>query len=166
LQDAVVLATGTEADAQWSTALALGRRLLAEEMIGVVAAQLDLTLEHARSRTQFGRQIGSFQAVKHKLAETHVALAVARLAADDAWIDTGPIAALMAKLHAGAAVQVANRHCQQLLGGIGFTWEHPFHRYYRRGRILDALLGSSQQLTTAIGRQISERRTLPSTAQL
>ncbi|MDT7644041.1 MAG: hypothetical protein QOC75_1041, partial [Pseudonocardiales bacterium] len=76
---------GAEAERAWRRSVALGRRLLAEELCGVVAEQLRLALGHAGSRTQFGRPIGSFQAVKHKLAEVHVALTVAELAAEEAW---------------------------------------------------------------------------------
>jgi hypothetical protein len=161
-----VLVAGAEAEKRRTAAVALGRRLLAEEMIGVVAAQLDVAAEHARSRAQFGRSIGSFQAVKHKLAETHVALAISRLAVVEAWSDPNPVASLMAKVHAGAAVGIANRHCQQVLGGIGFTWEHSFHHYYRRGRTLDALLGSNSDLIGVVGQAINATGAVPVTAQL
>ncbi|MFY1621163.1 acyl-CoA dehydrogenase family protein [Micromonospora sp. WMMD736] len=161
-----ILAVGGDADTRWLDVVALGRRLLAEEMIGLVAAQLDMAVEHAKSRAQFGRFIGSFQAVKHKLAETYVVLEIARLAVVEAWSDSSPIASTMAKVHAGAAVETANRHCQQVLGGIGFTWEHEFHRYYRRGRVLDAVLGSTADLTGIVGQRINVSGAVPSTVQL
>ncbi|WP_051342498.1 acyl-CoA dehydrogenase family protein [Pseudonocardia spinosispora] len=160
------LMSGTELSTAWAQALALGRRLLAEEMVGVVAEQLRLAVEHATSRSQFGRPIGSFQAVKHKLAEVYVALSVARLAADEAWLDPAPTTCLMAKVLAGVAVETASQHCQQVLGGIGFTWEHPFHHYLRRGRLLAALLGSRAQLAASVGSDILDARRTPVLAPL
>lgn len=160
------IATGPDAAELWSTGCALGRRLLVEEMSAIVAEQLRLTVEHAISRTQFGRAIGSYQAVKHKLAEVHVAVQTARLAAQDAWADQRADTALVAKIHAGDAVETANRHCLQVLGGIGFTWEHPFHRYYRRGRVLDALFGSTHQLSERIGQMITAHKAVPPITEL
>jgi Acyl-CoA dehydrogenase, C-terminal domain len=157
---------GDDAERAWERSVALGRRLLAEEMCGVVTEQLRLALGHAGSRTQFGRPIGSFQAVKHKLAEVHVALTVAELAAEEAWADPAPTTSLLAKLLAATAVETANTHCQQVLGGIGFTWEHPFHWYVRRGRVLAALLGSRAQLAREIGGRIVDSRELPTLAEL
>jgi alkylation response protein AidB-like acyl-CoA dehydrogenase len=161
-----VVAAGREAGELSEEALALGRRLLAEEMSGVASAEFHLALDHSRSRTQFGRIIGSYQAVKHNLADVLVAIETARLATAAAWGEQDQTAALMAKLHAGHAVEVANRNCQQVLAGIGFTWEHPFHRYYRRGRLLDALLGSTRQLIKVIGNDIVTHKALPPTVQL
>ncbi|QLL06377.1 acyl-CoA dehydrogenase family protein [Mycobacterium vicinigordonae] len=148
------LAIGDTAAQRCAHALALARRLLAEEMNGLVGAQLQMAVDHAQSRAQFGRKVGSYQAVKHRLAETFVAAESARLATAAAWSDPHPNASVMAKVHAGIAVDIANQHCLQVLGGIGFTWEHPFHRYYRRGRVLDLLLGSATQLTEWTGRQL------------
>jgi hypothetical protein len=157
---------GAEAEWAWRRSVALGRRLLAEEMCGVVAEQLRLALGHAGSRTQFGRPIGSFQAVKHKLAEVHVALTVAELAAEEAWAQPAATSSLLAALLGATAVETANLHCQQVLGGIGFTWEHPFHRYARRGRMLAAVLGSRAQLARELGGQIVDSGELPVLAEL
>jgi hypothetical protein len=157
---------GAEAERAWRRSVALGRRLLAEEMCGVVAEQLRLALGHAGSRTQFGRPIGSFQAVKHKLAEVHVALTVAELAAEEAWAQPAATSSLLAALLGATAVETANLHCQQVLGGIGFTWEHPFHRYARRGRVLAAVLGSRAQLARELGGRIVDSGELPVLAEL
>ncbi|MDT7682492.1 MAG: hypothetical protein QOG57_2802, partial [Pseudonocardiales bacterium] len=157
---------GAEAERAWRRSVALGRRLLTEEMCGVVAEQLRLALGHAGSRTQFGRPIGSFQAVKHKLAEVHVALTVAELAAEEAWAQPAATSSLLAALLGATAVETANLHCQQVLGGIGFTWEHPFHRYARRGRVLAAVLGSRAQLARELGGQIVDSGELPVLAEL
>jgi hypothetical protein len=158
--------TGQAAEAAWREALALGRRLLALEMVAVVREQQRLAVEHALSRQQFGRPIGAFQAVKHKLAEVHVALVSAELAVEQSWADPDPTAAALAKLLAGNAVTLANQHCQQVLGGIGFTWEHRFHFYVRRGRMLAALLGSSAELAAELGTGIVESGVLPVLAEL
>jgi len=160
------LAEGDRAEQAWSAGLALGRRLLAEELVGVVAEQQRLALEHARSREQFGRPIGAFQAVRHKLAEMHVALTSAELAVEESWLNDSPIAAALAKLLANAALELANIHCQQVLGGIGFTWEHRFHYYVRRGRVLAALLGSRAQLARELGTGLLAARELPPLAEL
>lgn len=160
------VAVGPPAEESWADAVAVGQRLLAEELLGVVAEQLRLALDHAKSREQFGRPIGSFQAVKHKLAEVHASVTVAELAVHEAWLDPRPLVAGLAKLLANRAVEVANTHCQQVLGGIGFTWEHSFHRYLRRGRVLAALLGSRAQLTGRLGAHCIARRALPVVAQL
>lgn len=166
VRSAEVVATGEQAQDSCVESLALGRRLLAEETTAVVAEQLRLARGHALTRIQFGRPIGTYQAVKHILAETHVAVRSARLAVDEAWRCEHPHAALMAKLLSGDAVEIANRHCQQVLAGIGFTWEHPFHRYVRRGRLLDHLLGSSRQLSGQLGHKILANRELPGGADL
>lgn len=161
-----VLASGSDAEQSWTEAYALGRRLLVEELSAVVAEQLRIATEYAASRTQFGRAIGSYQAVKHKLAEVYVAAQTVRLAAEDAWASANPVAALVAKAHAGEATAVANKHCLQVLGGIGFTWEHPFHRHYRRALVLDTLLGSSHQLSEHIGATIIADQSLPTITDL
>ena len=67
----------------------------------------------------------------------------------------------MAKAVAGRQARTAARHCQQVLAGIGFTVEHPFHRYVRRMLVLDVLLGTSASLTTAFGVELIDRRELP-----
>ena len=160
------VAADEDAERRWEGALALGRRLLAQEMLGVVAEQLRLAVRHALDRSQFGRPIGSFQAIQHKLADVYVGLTVADLATDEAWHDPSPSTCILAKLLAGAAVDAANLHCQQVLGGIGFTWEHPFHRYLRRGRMLATMLGRRPQLASALGSEIVRSQRLPDLAPL
>jgi alkylation response protein AidB-like acyl-CoA dehydrogenase len=143
--------------ADWSQALALGQLAVAAELVGVGRAMLGLALEHARSRLQFGRPIGSFQAVRHRLADAFVALEGAS-AAVEACVDatgTGPLVApghaAMAKALAGAASRDSAKHAQQVLAGIGFTAEHTFHRHLRRSMLLDRLLGSGRTLTRQVG---------------
>ncbi len=80
---------------------------------------------------------------------------------DAAWLDRAPDTAAMAKAVAGRQARTAARHCQQVLAGIGFTVEHPLHRYVRRTLVLDQLLGSAASLTTALGDDLIGRRRLP-----
>lgn len=128
--------------------LADGRVALAWWLVGTGRAMLALARQHAVDRVQFGRPLASFQAVRHRLAETLVALdgAEATLVAA-----TDELGALLAKAAAGQAALTAARHCQQVLGGIGFTAEHDLHRHVRRAMVLDGLLGSARELTREAG---------------
>ncbi|MFE2701184.1 acyl-CoA dehydrogenase family protein [Streptomyces mirabilis] len=143
--------------------LAAGRRALGWWLLGTGRAMLALARSHVLDRTQFGRPLASFQAVRHRLAETLVALDGAEatlLAAED---DLG---CLLAKAAAGQAALTAARHCQQVLGGIGFTAEHDLHRHVRRALVLDGLLGSGRELTREAGRLVREGRSAPRLVQL
>ena len=128
--------------------LAAGRVALGWWLLGTGRAMLALARQHAVDREQFGRPLASFQAVRHRLAETLVALdgAEATLVAA-----TDELGALLAKAAAGQAALTAARHCQQVLGGIGFTAEHDLHRHVRRAMVLDGLLGSARELTREAG---------------
>ena len=123
---------------------------------GAATTMLDLACEHALGRIQFDRPIASFQAVRHRLAETLVAVTMGEAMVDAAWLDPTAAMAAMAKAVAGRQAKTAARHCQQVLAGIGFTDEYPFHRYVRRALLLDALLGTAASLTdVARGRAAS-----------
>lgn len=145
----------------WPSAVMLGQLALAHELVGAARRMVDLAREHAMTRVQFGRPIAGFQAVRHRLAEAHVAVEAAAATLTAAWLDSGPLAAAMAKAVAGRAARVSARHCQQVLAGIGFTAEHPFHRHVRRTMVLDQLLGAANTLTRAQGTEILEHRRLP-----
>ncbi|WP_089104868.1 acyl-CoA dehydrogenase family protein [Streptomyces hyaluromycini] len=137
--------------------LAAGRRALGWWLLGTGHAMLDLAREHVLERHQFGRPLASFQALRHRLAEAHVALEGAEAALGATDDDTG---ALLAKAAAGRAALTTARHCQQALGGIGFTAEHPLHRHVKRALVLDGLLGSTRELTREAGALLlRERRT-------
>ncbi|MFB7440586.1 acyl-CoA dehydrogenase family protein [Streptomyces mirabilis] len=143
--------------------LAAGRRALGWWLLGTGRAMLALARSHVLDRTQFGRPLASFQAVRHRLAETLVALDGAEatlVAAED------ELGCLLAKAAAGQAALTAARHCQQVLGGIGFTAEHDLHRHVRRALVLDGLLGSARELTREAGALIREGRSAPRLAQL
>ena len=122
---------------------------------------LRLAREHALEREQFGRPIAQFQAVRHRLAETYVALEAADAAVVSAWDAPGPLTAMLAKSLAGRGATIAARHCQQVLAGIGFTSEHALHRYVKRALVLDGLLGSSSRLPQELGATLLATRQLP-----
>jgi hypothetical protein len=147
--------------ADWPAAVALGQLALGHELAGASRRMLELAREHALARVQFGRPIAMFQAVRHRLAETLVAIEGAAAVLDAAWLDHDPLTAAIAKATAGRAARVTARHCQQVLAGIGFTTEHPFHRYLRRILVLEQLLGGTDRLTRELGREILARRQLP-----
>lgn len=138
--------------------LAAGRRALAWWLVGTSRAMLSLAREHALSRNQFGKPVAGFQAIRHKLAETLVAIEGAEAAAQSATDDLGSI---LAKAAAGQAALTASKHCQQILGGIGFTAEHDLHRHIRRAYVLDGLLGSSRELTREAGAQVRAQGKAP-----
>jgi hypothetical protein len=152
--------------ARWPDALAHCQRALACELAAVGRAMLGLAVAHTRDRRQFGQPLGSFQAVQHKLADVRVWLEVADLSVAAAWEDGDPCAATLAKIHAGRAARTAARNCQQVLGGMGFTWEYPFHRYLRRAWTLEPLLGPADALRGEIGSALRDSGRLPLLAQL
>ena len=122
----------------WSDAVADGQRALAHELVGVSRTMLRLAREHAVDRVQFDRPIAGFQAVRHRLADSLVAIEAADAAAHAAWDDGTPLTAALAKAVAGRSARTVARHAQQVLAGIGFTTEHPLHLYVRRALVLDA----------------------------
>jgi len=146
---------------QWTDAVRLGRVAVGYELVGASAAMLELARVHALERVQFGQPIASFQAVRHRLADALVAVESARALLDAAWEDAGGETAAMAKALAGRSARTTARHAQQVLAGMGFTTEHPLHRYVRRILVLDALLGSARALTVALGREVLAKRCLP-----
>lgn len=145
----------------WDASLAAGRRALATQLLAVGRTMLRLAREHALERQQFGRPIAQFQAVRHRLAEAYVALEAADAAVVSAWDVPEPLTALLAKSLAGRASRVATTHCQQVMAGIGFTTDHPLHRYVKRAAVLDGLLGSSFTLPRHLGVTLLATRTAP-----
>ena len=131
--------------------LAAGRQALGWWLVGTSRAMLALARQHALDRVQFGRHISSFQAIRHRLAETLVAIEGAEATLQAAAAEPDGLASLLAKAAAGQAALTAARHCQQVLGGIGFTAEHELHRHVKRSLILDSLLGSARELTREAG---------------
>jgi alkylation response protein AidB-like acyl-CoA dehydrogenase len=146
----------------WAEAVALGQLALAHELVGASRAMLALARDHAVERIQFGQPIAQFQAVRHRLADTYVGIESAEAAVVAAWDDGSPLAAAVAKAIAGRSARLVARHCQQVLAGIGFTAEHPLHRYVRRVLVLDGLLGDARSLTRAMGEELLRTRQVPS----
>jgi hypothetical protein len=146
--------------APWDDAVALGQLALAHELVGAARAMLELARRHALDRVQFGRPIGAFQAVRHRLADAFVATEAAAALLDEAWQDPAVYGA-MGKAFAGRQARLVATQAQQVLAGIGFTAEHPFHRYVRRVLVLDQLLGAGSQLTRGLGAAVLRTGELP-----
>lgn len=145
----------------WSQAIALGRIALGYELLGATRAMLELARQHALDRIQFEQPIAMFQAIRHRLADTLVAVEAADAALGSAWEERSAQSATVAKALAGRGAQIAARHCQQVLAGIGFTTEHPFHRYLRRVLVLDQMLGAGRTLARQLGEQLLATGQLP-----
>ena len=120
---------------------------LAAEAVGVAQKALELGVEYVSQREQFGKKIGTYQAVSHPLADTYVETELARsLVYWAAWCvaeedEQAPVAAAAAKSMAAETAVAACERSIQVHGGIGFTWEHVLHRYYKRAQWIDAFGG-------------------------
>jgi len=168
--DGIAVEAVAEREVVWSQVVSTAQLALAFQMLGASRAMLEMAREHALARNQFGRPIASFQAVRHRLAESLVAVEGLTTAASAAWeafcspADTSTQLdwpAAIAKAVAGRNARVVARNCQQVLAGIGFTAEHPFHRYFRRVMLLDQLLGSARELTAELGGEVLAAGRLP-----
>ena len=133
---------------------------LAVEAIGVAERALELSVAYAKERTQFGRPIGSFQAVKHKCVDMMVGVETARsLAYYAAWAvgeDTpdADTAVAMAKSYASEVATTVTSEAIQVHGGIGFTWEHDIHLYHRRALAIAAAFGSPLEHRETVARTL------------
>ena len=120
---------------------------LAAEAVGVAQKALELGVAYVSDREQFGKKIGTYQAVSHPLADTYVETELARsLAYWAAWCvaeedERTPVAVASAKSFAAESAVAACERAIQVHGGIGFTWEHVLHRYYKRAQWIDAFGG-------------------------
>jgi alkylation response protein AidB-like acyl-CoA dehydrogenase len=132
-------------------ALTVGAAMLASEQLGVTEWCVDTTVEYAKTRFQFGRQIGSFQGLKHRLADLWTDLSQARAAARYAanCAATGdadlPVAASVAQAWCSQLAVRAAEECVQMHGGIGFTWEHPAHLFLKRAKTDAVALGNADR---------------------
>jgi alkylation response protein AidB-like acyl-CoA dehydrogenase len=137
------------ADAAIATALQTGAALLASEQLGIAQWCFETTLAYAKQRKQFGRAIGSYQAIKHRLADLWVELnsvaAAARYAADTCARQDkdASIAAAVAQAYCSGAAVHAAEECIQLHGGIGMTWEYPAHLYLKRAKTDQLAFGTA-----------------------
>jgi hypothetical protein len=142
------------------------RRAVGWWLVGASRAMLALARQHALDRVQFGRPIAGFQAIRHRLAETLVAIEGAEATLTLPGDDNPDLTAMLAKAAAGKAALTTARNCQQVLGGIGFTEEHDLHRHVKRILVLDQLLGSSRELTRRAGAGLRARGSAPRLAVL
>jgi alkylation response protein AidB-like acyl-CoA dehydrogenase len=145
---------GVGADVQGALDIALV--LIAAEQVGIAQRCHDAAVAWAKERVQFDRPIGQFQAIKHQLVDLLMALELARSSLDNAvaaaethlierTAGTGSalsVAASVAKARGGDAAMLIADQSLHILGGIGFTWEHDAHLYFRRAKTLEVLLGS------------------------
>ncbi|MBB2746437.1 UNVERIFIED_ORG: alkylation response protein AidB-like acyl-CoA dehydrogenase [Microbispora rosea subsp. rosea] len=149
----VARADGLEVPWVWE-ALVRGAGLLASEQLGVAEWCLTTTVAYVKERRQFARPVGSFQAVKHRLADLWLEVVGARAAARNAAArladtasagplgDDAAVAVAVAQAHCGAVAVHAAEECVQLHGGIGMTWEHPAHLYLKRAKADQIALGT------------------------
>ncbi|HET6625105.1 MAG TPA: acyl-CoA dehydrogenase family protein [Nocardioidaceae bacterium] len=158
-----IIAPAGRGDAAVREALTVGAALLASEQLGVAQWCLDSTLAYLKDRRQFGRVVGGFQALKHRLADLYVSVESARAAARYAAAtaaDHDPdreVAASLAQAYCADVAVRAAEECVQLHGGIGMTWEHPAHLYLKRAKADQIALGTPG----AHRRRLSELVDLP-----
>ena len=127
---------------------------------------LDLARTHAVERVQFGRPIARFQAVRHRLADALVAVDALDAAIEAAADEPNATTAALAKALAGRTARTVAAHCQQVLAGIGFTTDHPFHRYLKRTMVLDGIFGTTDAIALELGRSLLAGRTVPTLIEL
>ena len=127
---------------------------------GVAMRLVEMTADYVKQRQQFGRPVGSFQAVKHRLADTHTVVEQARAVtwyagyATATGQDDAHLSACVARVRATEAEAAANATALQLHGGIGFTWEHDLHFWLKRGKAMEHAYGTAAEYRRAIADDI------------
>jgi alkylation response protein AidB-like acyl-CoA dehydrogenase len=145
------IAAGAAAEQAVAAALTAGAAMLAAEQLGVAERCLEMTVAYLKERRQFARPVGSFQALKHRLADLWVAVTQARAAARyaAACLATGDpgtaVAVALAKAACSDVAVKAGQETVQLHGGIGFTWEHPAHLYLKRAKSASIGFGTADR---------------------
>jgi alkylation response protein AidB-like acyl-CoA dehydrogenase len=140
-----LLASGQGAERALEAALAAGAGILAAEQVGLAQRCLDMTLAYVKERRQFARPVGSFQGLKHRLADLWVSVTQARAASryaaaclaassESGQAGDAPVAVALAKAYCSEVAVTAAQECVQMHGGIGFTWEHAAHLYLKRAK--------------------------------
>src|SRR5699024_3764045 len=124
---------------------AVAQVALSAEQVGAAARLLELTVEYTKQRTQFGRVIGSFQALKHRMADLYVLVETARSMSYKAAESLSPAAAATAKVYCSAAFETVAGEAIQLHGGIAITWEHDAHLYFKRAHGSAQLFGRPRE---------------------
>ncbi len=144
----------------WMRAFDLSTVALVAEMVGGMQRTLDITIQYAKTRKQFGKPIGSFQAVQHQCADMYLQTESSRSAAYyAAWAleENAPdaaVAASIAKTYASDACREVGNHGIQVHGGMGFTWENDLHLYYRRAKASETMLGDASHHRERIARLV------------
>jgi len=142
-----------------TTPLSRAAAAVASVQLGIARRLLEMTVDYAKDRKQFGKPVGSFQAVKHKLARVHTAIEDAR---PSAWyaayafardLPDAARAASVAKVAASGAEAMANAEALQCHGGIGFTWEHDLHIWLKRGLALQPAFGTPAEHRAMLARE-------------
>jgi len=142
----------------WARARQVAAVVLAAEDLGTADAAVQMAVGYAQQRETFGRRIGSYQSVKHMLVDAWVGVDQLRSLvwwaawAADAAPEELPLAASAAKAHAAEVLERAAETCIQVHGGIGFTWEHDAHLYWRRAKVDRLLLGDAAEHLDAVAR--------------
>jgi alkylation response protein AidB-like acyl-CoA dehydrogenase len=156
-----LVASGPAASQAVDAALTAGAAVLAAEQVGLAQRCLDMTLGYVKERRQFARPVGSFQALKHRLADVWVAVTQARAASRYAAAclatahPDAKVAVAMAKAYCSETAVHAAQECVQLHGGIGFTWEHPAHLYLKRAKADSIAFGTPDAHRAALASMIN-----------
>jgi alkylation response protein AidB-like acyl-CoA dehydrogenase len=147
-----------DADDSRKAIVAISRTATALDSVGGARRCLELAVDYAQNREQFGKPIGTFQAIKHKCADMLLAVesatsaafaaaaAVDKANASDLDLDALAEAARVAHAYCGNAYVATAAETIQILGGIGFTWEHPAHLFYKRAKVNSVLTGTARDV--------------------
>ena len=130
-------------------------------LLALSERMLAIAVDHVTTRHQFGRPVGSFQAVKHLLADCAVELESVRAVLAYASETVDPVAVTAARALAGRTSHVVGRAAQQVTGAMGFSWEFPLHRYIRRAHSCDLMLGPWQAHTRSLGELVLSLPAVP-----
>jgi alkylation response protein AidB-like acyl-CoA dehydrogenase len=153
---ATLIASGPGAQRALDAALAAGAGILAAEQTGLAQRCLDMTVAYVKERKQFARPVGSFQGLKHRLADLWVSITQARAASRyaAACLASGSadakIAVALAKAYCSEVAVQAAQECVQMHGGIGFTWEHPAHLFLKRAKADSIAFGTADAHRAAL----------------
>ena len=151
-----LIASGPAASEALDAALAGGAGVLAAEQLGLAQRCLDMTVGYVKERKQFARPVGSFQGLKHRLADLWVSVTQARAASRyaAACLASGSpdtrVAVALAKAYCSEVAVHAAQECVQMHGGIGFTWEHPAHLYLKRAKADSIAFGTADAHRAAL----------------
>ena len=151
----------------WMHAMHLATAALVAEMVGGMQRTLDITVQYAKTRKQFGKPIGSFQAVQHKCADMYLETESSRSAAYyAAWAlqegaPDADVAVSIAKMYASDACRNVGNNGIQVHGGMGFTWENDLHLYYRRAKASETMLGDAAFHRERIARLVIDAQASP-----